>query len=256
MLRIQQYVKCKSLQEAYELLTKNRNNQIIGGMMWLKMQDRQIPVGIDLSELALNGIEETKDAFVIKAMTSLRTLELHEGLHTWFGGMFKDACKDIVGVQFRNMATLGGSLYSRFGFSDILTLLLALDCKVCLYHGGTISIKEYVQMPYERDILTQIMIKKEPVRGVFQCMRKASTDISAFNMAIVRTKETYRISVGARPKKAVLYELPLTSSKEDIKMALQQVELEDSMRASKEYRKRLCDAFIEKAFQSGGALCR
>ena len=32
MLRIQQYVKAQSLEEAYTLLTKNRNNQILGGM--------------------------------------------------------------------------------------------------------------------------------------------------------------------------------------------------------------------------------
>ena len=36
MLRIQQYVKAQSLEEAYTLLTKNRNNQILGGMCWLK----------------------------------------------------------------------------------------------------------------------------------------------------------------------------------------------------------------------------
>lgn len=256
MLQIQQYVKPESLEEAYTLLTGNRNNQIIGGMMWLKMQDRRIPVGIDLSDLDLNGIEETQDSFIIKAMTPLRMIELHPALHTCYDGMFRSACKDIVGVQFRNMATLGGSLYSRFGFSDILTLLLSLDCEVHLYHGGTISIKDYAAMPYERDILTHIVLKKEAMKGVFQCVRKSATDISAFHMAIVQTKENYRISIGARPKRAVLYELPLSMTKEEIKAALKQVELGDNMRAGKAYRERLCEAFIEKAFQSGGALCK
>ena len=50
-LQILQYVKPKGLEEAYTLLTKNKNNQIIAGMMWLKMQERSIPTGIDLSEI-------------------------------------------------------------------------------------------------------------------------------------------------------------------------------------------------------------
>ena len=38
----------------------------------------------------------------------------------------REAVRHIVGVQFRNCATVGGSVYGRFGFSDVLTLLLAL----------------------------------------------------------------------------------------------------------------------------------
>ena len=61
MLRIQQYVKAQSLEEAYTLLTKNRNNQILGGMCWLKMEDRLIPCAIDLGDLGLDKIEESGD---------------------------------------------------------------------------------------------------------------------------------------------------------------------------------------------------
>ena len=114
MLTIQQYCKAKSLDEAYELLQKNRMNQIIAGMLWLRMQERTIPVAIDLCDLHLDMIEEDEDSFTIGAMTSLRALETHEGLQEAFGSLLKDALKDIVGVQFRNTATLGGSLYSRF----------------------------------------------------------------------------------------------------------------------------------------------
>lgn len=42
----------------------------------------------------------------------------------------KESLRHIVGVQFRNLATVGGSLWGRFGFSDVLTLLLALDAQV------------------------------------------------------------------------------------------------------------------------------
>ena len=106
----------KELDEAYELLQKNRMNQIIAGMLWLRMQERTIPVAIDLCDLHLDMIEEDEDSFTIGAMTSLRALEPIEVLQEAFGSLLTDALKDIVGVQFRNTATLGGSLYSRFAF--------------------------------------------------------------------------------------------------------------------------------------------
>ena len=50
-----------------------------------------------------------------------------------------------MGVQFRNSVTIGGSIYSRFGFSDILTSLLTLDTYVEMYKGGIIPLKDFVE---------------------------------------------------------------------------------------------------------------
>ena len=71
-------------------------------------------------------------------MATLRDLEQHESLNAYTAGAVKNAVKDIVGVQFRNMATVGGSIWGRFGFSDVLTVFLAMDCYVELYKGGII----------------------------------------------------------------------------------------------------------------------
>ena len=58
----------------------------------------------------------------IGARVTLRELEQHVGLNTYTHDAVKNAVKDIVGVQFRNMATIGGSIWGRFGFSDVLTV--------------------------------------------------------------------------------------------------------------------------------------
>lgn len=126
MLKISQYVKVSSLEEAYELNQK-KNNVIIGGMHWLKMMDKMVGTAIDLSGLGLDQIVETEDAFEIGCMVSLRQLEKHEGLNQYTAGAVADAVKDIVGVQFRNTATVGGSIYGRYGFSDVLTVFMALE---------------------------------------------------------------------------------------------------------------------------------
>ena len=95
-------------------------------MLWLKMQNRTVQTVIDLSDLGLSGIEETEEEYRIGAMTSLRELELHKGLDAMTGGAVRESLRHIVGVQFRNLATVGGSIFGRFGFSDVLTMFLAL----------------------------------------------------------------------------------------------------------------------------------
>ena len=118
MITIKNYVRPATLEEAYAL-NQNRRNRVIGGMLWLKMSNASINTAIDLSDLGMDAIEETEDAFSIGAMVTLRQLELHPSLNAYTRGAVAASVQDIVGVQFRNMATIGGSIYSRFGFSDL-----------------------------------------------------------------------------------------------------------------------------------------
>ena len=84
MLKFKQYYRVKSLEEAYELNQK-KSNVVLGGMLWLKLQRRTVGGVIDLSDLGLDQIMETEEAFTIGAMVSLRDLEQHEGLRAYLG---------------------------------------------------------------------------------------------------------------------------------------------------------------------------
>ena len=79
----------------------------------MKMGDHRIQTAIDLSGLGLDTIEEDETQFSIGCMTSLRQLELHEGLNQWSDGAVRESVRQIVGVQFRNLATVGGSIFGR-----------------------------------------------------------------------------------------------------------------------------------------------
>ena len=57
-------------------------------------------------------------------------LAAHCGLNELTHGAMRESVKDIVGVQFRNLATVGGSIFGRFGFSDVLTLFMAVGASV------------------------------------------------------------------------------------------------------------------------------
>ena len=102
----------------------------------------------------------------------------------------REAVRHIVGVQFRNCATVGGSVYGRFGFSDVLTLLLALDCDVELYKAGRMPIAQFAALPYDRDILTHVYIKKTPGLAVhYQSVRATQTDFPILTCAAARTAD-------------------------------------------------------------------
>ena len=121
MLKIKSYVKVKSLAEAYELNQK-KTARIIGGMVWMKMGNRAVSTAIDLSGLGLDTIMENDEEFVIGCMTSLRDLETNEALDTYTHGAMKESLCHIVGVQFRNCATVGEV------FMEDLDFLMFLPC--------------------------------------------------------------------------------------------------------------------------------
>ena len=103
------------------------------------------------------------------------------------------------------MATVGGSIWGRFGFSDVLTLFLALDTYVELYKGGIISLEEFSSMKRDNDILVRLIVKKSPCRIVYTSMRNQRTDFPVIACAVSCMNGEYRASIGARPSRAQVY---------------------------------------------------
>ena len=82
------------------------------------------------------------------------------------------------------MATVGGSVWGRFGFSDVLTLLLSMDTSVELYKGGVIPLEQFSEMKKDRDILVRIRIRKRPGEFVYSAMRNQRTDFPVLTCAL------------------------------------------------------------------------
>ena len=183
MLKFREYVRAESLEDAY-VRNQKKSAHILGGMLWLKMQNRTVQTVIDLSDLGLSGIEETEEEYRIGAMTSLRELELHKGLDAMTGGAVRESLRHIVGVQFRNLATVGGSIFGRFGFSDVLTMFLALDSWVELYHGGLVPMERFAAEGTENDILVRVIVKKEKRRYAYLSHRNTKTDFPVMACAV------------------------------------------------------------------------
>lgn len=196
MLKFREYVRAESLEDAY-VRNQKKSAHILGGMLWLKMQNRTVQTVIDLSDLGLSGIEETEEEYRIGAMTSLRELELHKGLDAMTGGAVRESLRYIVGVQFRNLATVGGSIFGRFGFSDVLTMFLALDSWVELYHGGLVPMERFAAEGAENDILVRVIVKKEKRRYAYLSHRNTKTDFPVMACAVA-VGEGWRSGEGER----------------------------------------------------------
>lgn len=267
MLNIQTYVRAKSLEEAYTLNQK-RNARVLGGMLWLKMASNTVGTAIDLCELGLDTIEEDETGFTLGAMATLRMLEQHPGLAAYTQNAAAKAVQDIVGVQFRNMATVGGSVWGRFGFSDVLTLLLAADARVNLYKAGTLPIETFAVMPYDRDLLVSVTVPKyRDAAFAYKAMRIQRTDLPVLNCALARLDGEYRLAVGARPGKAVLLRdenglladgITPESAAAFAAYAAQNVPTGANARGSAEYRTHLVEVLTRRCALEleGDPLCR
>lgn len=254
MMTIREYKRAESLEEAWQLNQK-RPNRVLGGMIWLKMENINVGTAIDLSGLGLDTIEETDDGFSIGAMVTLRQLELHPGLAAYTDGAVRESVRHIVGVQLRNLATVGGSIYSRFGFSDVLTMFLVLNASVELYKGGVVPLAEYAQRPYDRDILVRVLVPKENARVVYQSVRNSQTDFPVLTCAAAKLADgSIRAAIGARPGKAVLYTAAPEAGEAAEEFAARfaaevkaDIKTESNLRGGAEYRRYLAGVLTKRA---------
>lgn len=268
MLKIRNYVKATSVAEAYELNQK-RSACVLGGMVWLKMGNRSVSAAIDLSGLGLDTIRETEEEFVIGCMTPLRALETDEGLNAYTGGAMKESLRHIVGVQFRNCATVGGSIFGRYGFSDVLTMFLAMDAYVELYQGGRIPLEQFASMKRDRDILVNVIIRKKPLVCAYLSQRNTETDFPVLTCAVSFVDGAGRAVIGARPSRAVVVRdtqgildgFGEMTEEEKVRamtgfseFVLSSVTVGGNMRASKEYRALLVKVLTKRALRAVGGM--
>ena len=251
---IREYKRAESLEEAWQLNQK-KSNRVLGGMVWLKMGKMQIGTAIDLSSLGLDTIEETGEEFRIGCMVTLRDLELDPGLNSYTDGAARESVRHIVGVQFRNLATVGGSIYGRYGFSDVLTMFLTMDSYVELYKGGIVSMADFVSMKMDNDILIRVIVKKRACQIAYMAVRNQSTDFPVLTCCVSKLDGTYRAVIGARPKRAKLVSdengIMANGVTKEVAAAFasyvaEQVPTDSNLRGSSTYRTHLIHVLTER----------
>lgn len=259
-MNVVNYVEVGSLDEAFERLNADSKNKIIGGGAWLKVSTKDINELISLDRLNLNGIYTNDELVEIKAMTTLREVELSKAIVGLSSGILSQAISHIMGINIRNIATLGGSVMGRFSFSDIMPVLLVLNAKLAFHHFGEVAISDFLEdRKYMKDILKAIIIPKNNGVGYFKKASTTALDFAMVNLAIVKD-DSFKIAVGSRPGMAVIAEKTcayLNESKaiteavieKASEIALKELALSDNLRSSKSYREILVKTYIKRGLK-------
>ncbi len=255
-MEIANLVRPRSIDEAYTYLTENKA-YLIGGGAWSRMSHRRVDTAIDLSTLDLRYIRKSGSNIEIGAMATARDVETSSVLETAFGSAFRDAVSHIVGVQMRNVVSVGGTVAGRYGFSDLNTLFLAMNAQVVLHRTGPVGFEEFLSMRKNAPILIEKIVL-DPGKGAFRASRNTRSDLPILNAAAAFTGGSWRIAVGARPgpgrlahKAAEILGTVARPNDAAIEQAAtvasEELTFRGDIRGTAEYRRSVCVALVRRA---------
>ena len=260
-MKVNEYYRASSLEDAYLKLQENPKNVILAGGLWIKKIGQDCNALVDLSTLGLNKISETKDEVIVGSMVTQRDFENSPLIRSLFNDSIAFAVREVMGVNFRNIATVGGSIMGRYPFSDVICGLLPYHVTLEFYPKQTMSLEEYLEYKGKLNaILVSIHIKKEKGRGFFKKVKITALDFPIVNFAVSKVNGKYSIVVGARPmvaalaKKAMEYINSLSKISElDYKkaaeIAAEELSYLDNKDSSKEYRIDLTKVYVARGLK-------
>lgn len=256
-MKANSFIKVKSLEEAYKLVKESPKNKIVGGGLWLKKGNAACDKLIDLSLLGLDKIEDKGEFISVGAMVSQRELEKSPLIKDIGHGVISKAVSEIMGPAFRELATVGGSVYGKYGFSDLITALLVVKTKLVFYPDAELSLEEYLAKPGFYDgILTHILIKKCHCKTFFKKVKITALDYPIVNIGVHKCEKHTFVVVGSRPgvasisKEAQKY---LEEGGKDFEkaaeLAVNELKFGDSISTKADYRKHLAKVYIARGLE-------
>ena len=116
-------------------------------------------------------------------------------------------------------------------------------------------------MPYDKDILVRLIVKKRPGAFAYQAVRKQRTDLPTLNCMAAKLGGEYRVTVGARPGRAVLLRddqgiladgVTEASAAAFAEHAAGSIRVSGNMWGSAEYRRALAPVLVRRALLALG----
>jgi len=259
-MEIHQLILAQTIEEAYEAV-KTRGATLLGGGTWLRITSKTLDYAVDISALEFSYIRENAEYIEIGASTTLRNLEVDRLLASRYGDLFSRTLGHIVGVQLRNLSTLGGSLAGRYGFSDVSSLFLALGAELDIYPTGLMPIDDYMAATdHGPHLIRAVQIPARPIPAAFQTLRITHTDFPILNCAVAYTRGGWRIAVGSRPGRAQLARKAMESLGNNTKpetahiaeaarLAAAELSFGRDIRADEDYRRTICPVLVRRALE-------
>ena len=256
-MKVNEYYRASSLKDAYQKLQEDPRNAILAGGLWIKKMGQSYNALIDLSTLGLNQISECKDEVVVGALTTQRDFENSKAIKSLYGDAIAFSTREVMGVNFRNLATIGGSIMGRYPFSDVITGLLPYDVTLEFYPESKMSLEEYLNYKGKLNaILVAVHIKKSSGRGFYKKVKTTALDFPIVNIAVAKVNNEYRIAVGARPMVASLAKSAMeylnkggSDYAKAAELAINELSFMDNKDSSKEYRMDVAKVYVRRGLE-------
>ena len=256
-MKVNEYYRASSLEDAYQKLQEDPRNVILAGGIWIKKMGQSYNALIDLSTLGLNKISETSEEVIVGALTTQRDFENSPIVKALFNDAISFSVREVMGVNFRNLVTIGGSIMGRYPFSDVITGLLPYDVKLVFYPANEMSLEDYLKYQGKYNgILTEIHIKKGEGKGFYKKAKITALDFPIVNIAVAKVNNEYRIAIGARPATASLAKQAMEylnkggkNFEKAAELAVEELMFLDNKDASKEYRIDLAKVYVRRGLE-------
>jgi carbon-monoxide dehydrogenase medium subunit len=279
MLKLKNVEECfypKTLEEAIAILKeKGDKAKVVGGGLHLTVfPNPQVQYFIFLDNLGLNYIREENGTVSIGATVTINNAAKSDLIKELFSGNLSSALSLIASELLRNQITFGGSIAQREPYSDISTILLALDAEVVYFDGSehTEKIDEFFEADFraklKKAIIKEVRFKKFDSSYKFGMERhvRNATDIALLNMAMLAQIEENKIkdiivSYGSRPMPGIRFKAledflkgkDLNEAvKEVYNFAKENADVKGDIRRDEQYRRELTGVFAKRLLESFG----
>lgn len=278
LTNIKEFFKPETIDQALELLTEKSNSRVLaGGVVLSKALGESTDYLIDLNSLPYNYFRISSNEIRIGALTKINEIYRSRDLADLKAGEFlQTVAGHVASEQIRNMASIGGAIFARHYWSDIIPTLLVLDTELEFKNRDgefTATLEEFLDVSnidrFKDSILTELVIR-EPGNGYhfwFEKFCRTKVDIAIVNIAVVYLIDSddrfqdFRISTGGTEsiisrKKGV--EKYLTGKKKyssNLEKAsdllLENVKPVGDLRGSEGYKKKLLKTLFLESFNRG-----
>ncbi|MBN1050971.1 xanthine dehydrogenase FAD-binding subunit XdhB [Clostridium botulinum] len=281
MFDINEILEPETLEEALELLDKNKELKIIAGGtdVLIKLHHNKMKDAELLSLRKINGLDEINmledESIEVGAMASFSKIFRDEIVQKHIK-ILAEGAVSMGGPQVRNMATIGGNVCNGAVSADSAPALFSLNAKLKLKSKNSeriIPIQEFYIGPGRVDIknneiLTNLIIKKEDYENLIghyiKFSNRKAMDIAMVSVAVVSSIENekfkdLRIALGVsaptpiRCNEAENYAKGIEATEENIEkiaeLAVRASKSRNSWRASKDFREHLIKELTKRGIK-------
>ncbi len=250
-IKIEEFYSPTKVGEALSLISSEDARILAGSTTLGKLKNLKVKRLVNIMKLPLSYIKEDEKYVHIGATTTIEEVLENHTIKEKFP-FIHEALSKFGAWGIRTMATIGGSVFTSFPWSDVTPLFMVLDARVHLLSSEDerlLPIDNFLddKREYMKGYLLKEVILDKDNCGEERGFRKialSSFDLALLNFAYVKGKDFVRISVGARPGRPI--RLKEAEESRSIDIALKEADLKDDFRVSKKWREEVLKSLLSE----------